>query len=603
MVKGYIVIILFLILPIVVSAQVPDSLYSTDTLAAPNPNEILDRILTNDEIQAIGQQLQLYLDDLTAANITSRSSPLHLSINSSIITHPDALGDPNYSTGSFHGSPEKISNRISVTTKDFEFYFVQSKDEGEPIFFDRIGAALSLRRGQQLFDDFRLSKLTLGDYSLNEGAGLIFSRGYPSYPSQQSAHNIFSADDGIKAYRSISSYRFFRGAAGELQYDDLRLSVFFSDRLIDASVDSSGITSLPFSNYHRTETELAKRNAARQTMHGAVLSYANFDTSDNGFSIGMAGYRMKFDNPVAMDSNTFHFYGQHHSMLSLFATSVTGNLEASGEYGRTISDMGTASAVAVTAQYDLSPVIRLTANYHNLAPRFYSPFGSTFGLYSDDAQNELGYYLGASYAASPYLSFFGFGIFGRNSYPAPEDGLYQRTFDSRIGAKLLLGKQSFEPQMQFLRQWKTDALLVDSLLELKLQPQLLWTYDISSTFKSKVQLKYCWLSNDNSTQQGYMIGIGARYVPIAQLTIGVGMSFYRTDTFNIRFYSSEPDLPNDASYALLYGNGSRYLLTCRYSIFRFLSVAGSISETLYSYPIGAEMAKKTTLGVQCNAGF
>jgi hypothetical protein len=100
-----------------------------------------------------------------------------------------------------------------------------------------------------------------------------------------------------------------------------------------------------------------------------------------------------------------------------------------------------------------------------------------------------------------------------------------------------------------------------------------------------------------------MIGIGARYVPIAQLTIGVGMSFYRTDTFNIRFYSSEPDLPNDASYALLYGNGSRYLLTCRYSISRLFSVAGSISESLYSYPIGTEMAKKTTIGIQCNAGF
>ena len=284
--------------PILALAQELDSLRGIDSLTftAPIEEDLIDQLIINTEAEPVVEQIQLYLDD-SIESFSNRVSPSRVSVRSRVVVNPEALDDPNYDNGTYRGSSIKTSNMLSAKTTDFEFYLIQSKDAGEPIFFDRIGAALSLRKSQRLSGDLKLSRLALADYSLNVGSGLILSRGYPNYPSKQSVRNNMISGEEIKPYHSTSSYRSFRGAASELQYRSLSLTMFFSDRLIDAAIDSNEITSLPASGYHRTAAELDKRNTARQTLNGGILSFENFDTSHNGFSAGIAAYRLKFDKP------------------------------------------------------------------------------------------------------------------------------------------------------------------------------------------------------------------------------------------------------------------------------------------------------------------
>ena len=203
------------------------------------------------------------------------SSPdLHIVFRSSVVLDPDAYKEAVYQSGSYEGSPVKTVSRFVAKNNDILFSLVEAKNPGEPLYFDHLTGCFALVHALPVTDDVSVSKLVLGDYSLSFGSGLLFTSGYGQISTKKVNLNAEPHSGGIQPYISSSSYRYFRGAASEVTSGIFSLSGFFSDRTIDATVSSTSdtITSLSTTGYHRTASELAKRNQAQSNVAGAHVS-------------------------------------------------------------------------------------------------------------------------------------------------------------------------------------------------------------------------------------------------------------------------------------------------------------------------------------------
>jgi hypothetical protein len=480
---------------------------------------------------------------------------------------------------------------ISVSSKDAELSIVEAKDPGEPLFFDHVVASLSTRRCVTL-GDVRLERFVLGSYSLSYANGLAFSNGHPQFPSATSADDPGVHGTGIRPYTSTSAYRYFNGIATTLGLGRFSLDLFASDRRVDATLVDDTITYVSQTGYHRTTTELGRRSDARQLSAGGGLRYRVRDTEGGALEIGVLGYSMHFDHTVLLsDTSEFKLGGSSLSMLSAFAKANTTWFSLTAEYAASYSSAFTAAAVAVTTSVKLTNDLRLSTNIHLLPPRFYSPFGGTFGLHSDDAQNERGYYLGAVWDATKQIRLVAYSITAFNSLLPYSNAPQSRSIETRIGATYRpTMSTSFDGQVRYLNA-PSGA---HSLLEYRLGVQ----QHLSHTMEFRLLGRYRLLSDSVGSRSGYALGFEMRYQRYPHLPISLLIEPFSTDDFSARVFSVEPDLPGAMPFVLLYEQGVRYKFVVGYDALRWIRAALAVGHTVVAYPADATMQHKTTVGAQ-----
>lgn len=348
----------------------------------PDESQIANEIFLKTTEDNFAEQLQFIADDLERMSLASSHS--RLLIRSRVVLDPEASEEDVYQSGSYRGSPVKTVSRIIAKNDDVLFSLTQAKAAGEPLFFDHLSGCFALRRSVAITEDVSLAKSVLGDYSLSFGNGLLFSNGYNLFPSREVNNNVVPRSNGIKPYISSSSFLYFRGAAAELHSGIFSVSGFFSDRMIDATIDSNTITSLYNSGYHRSASELERREQAQTKLSGGHISITPF--LDEGLlEIGATGYSLTYDKQVIKDSLSQGFSGKDHAMISAEIRTEFSFFSASGEYARMISDAGNANAFAASLLAAPLPFWEMSLNFRALAVNFISPFGGTFGINSQDA--------------------------------------------------------------------------------------------------------------------------------------------------------------------------------------------------------------------------
>lgn len=593
-------------------------------------SDLLDRIFSGSDPDVSAEQTQLYLDDLDHTlnipfhlrssdedllaiptitrldlvrikdeQMSKRSfvgnSPFHRSgwfeLRTRVTEDPGLISTPNYTNHYYHGSPLKISTMLSARTNDIELSLTQSKSPGEPIFFDHLVGALSLRKRVETgIPDIRLEQFCLGDYSLAYGSGLALGKGYPQFPSEGSVSNPVTYSDGIKLYRSTSSYRYFQGAAASLGSEHFTVDLFVSDRNIDAQIDSGAITSLPQTGLHRTATELDRRNAAQQTVTGTSIGYRSSDSTVSALKAGLTAYSMKYDHPIApADSSSGKFSGSQLTMASVYISAVTDPIEFDAEYAEEHSDEKYNGAFALTVIADPFERLRLTANYHHLPSTFYSPFGGTFSINTSSTQNENGFYAGFLLDVFAKLSVFG--------YAATSTALTQTTNSTEFRFGAIWSSRLTTADVQ----WRT--VTTSSSLFPRNEYLIDLVHHLSSSFEVSVKGQYRIQRDSSSSASGESLSLGTRYKPMTGVQIGLLVEPYHSDSFASRLFSVEPDLPGNLSLVQLYGSGIRYQLVCTYAPLTSVSLSGSFAETVYTYLAGAVQTQKTTLGIQCDVRF
>lgn len=182
------------------------------------------------------------------------------------------LGDPNHYYLKYKSRFDDL----------FSFGFAGEKDAGESVWnkeqkvFDFQSAFLQINN-VGLF-----KRICIGDYKANFGQGLVIGTS-SIIGKSNNVLNSLQRNRGIFPYTSIGESGFLRGGGATLEWKRLNTTLFYSHKKIDANLSSqSFITSFKTDGLHRTENELAKKEATSEKIFGSNISY-------NGERLKMGG--------------------------------------------------------------------------------------------------------------------------------------------------------------------------------------------------------------------------------------------------------------------------------------------------------------------------
>lgn len=189
-------------------------------------------------------------------------------------------------------------------TDNFRLGIVGAQDAGEPFFsgrnsmgYDFYSYYLSIRKLG------RLKALTLGRYKVKMGMGLLVNNDF-SIGKTTSMASFNKTGTAIRPHSSRSSGNYMQGGAATVRISPcLDLTAFVSYRYIDATLnnDDGSIATILKTGYHRTETEMKKKNNASQFAAGANLSFMK-----SHFVGGVSAYYTSLDKRLSPNTNSLY---------------------------------------------------------------------------------------------------------------------------------------------------------------------------------------------------------------------------------------------------------------------------------------------------------
>lgn len=128
----------------------------------------------------------------------------------------------------------------------------------------------------------RLKTMAVGQYKLRMGMGLVVNNDF-GFGKMMTLSSLGRSTNSMRANTSRSAAKYMQGAAATVSVGKgLDATAFVSYRPIDATLDTLGnIRTIVTSGYHRTTTELRKKNNAHETTVGG-----NIHWEGGGFHLG-----------------------------------------------------------------------------------------------------------------------------------------------------------------------------------------------------------------------------------------------------------------------------------------------------------------------------
>lgn len=282
-------------------------------------------------------------------------------------TFPCAEG---YADSSYLGSPYRFYIRYLYKYSDrVAFQLSADKDPGEafgggsnPSGFDYYGYYLML-------NDFGiLHRAIVGKYQLQFGQGLTLWSGFA--PWMLSSKPFWRYGQGIKPASALCEYGYLNGAAATLGVSrHTELTLFYSfvrrDATTNTALDSLGAAttyyqSLYNSGYHRSETEMAKKDLLGEHLAGGRLQYRR-----THLMAGATATWLTFENAIVPASyvyNTFAFAGQHIANAGMDVSYRYRRLLLFGEVASSWSD----STQAMMQRSDYLPIAAVVGTQLNI---------------------------------------------------------------------------------------------------------------------------------------------------------------------------------------------------------------------------------------------
>ncbi len=266
--------------------------------------------------------------------------------------------------------------------------FTVEQDAGEPYWNTRYQPYDYLSASIQLKDYGHLKNLIVGDYQVCFGQGLGIRQTYNLGKSAM-ATNIGVGEQGFKRYGSTNEFNFMRGIASSWQWRKTQLHAFYSNRMMDGTLQDDGsISSFYTTGYHRTTNEISKQNTFRQQVAGVSVN-----TRNHWCQVGLqtsASFLNNTINPKYYPYNHHYFREDKQWVSSLYYRMRLLKFNLFGEFA--LTDF---KSPAMLNGLTCTPVSKLSlAVLHRYIPPDYTAIlASSFGA-SSSVTNEHGFYLG-----------------------------------------------------------------------------------------------------------------------------------------------------------------------------------------------------------------
>ncbi len=520
----------------------------------------------------------------------------------------------------YYGNSDHYYTRLRYSYRtNISLGITGDKDAGEQFFkgaqkngFDFYSVHAFFKGGKYI------RAIALGDYQIQIGQGLNLWSGY-AFGKTADVTNIKKTANPLKPYTSVDETRFMRGAAVDVGYKSFSLTSFASVKKVDASVladslydDLEFVTSINLTGLHRTNSEIAKKNALTEKILGSNLRYRN-----RNFQFGVAGIFQGYDKDYSkaiQPYNQFDFRGKNMFALSADYSWVIKNFNFFGETSRSSYNGSWANLHGVL--FSLDSRASFSILYRNYQRGYQTLYNTGFSEGSN-TQNESGIYAGlklklsSAWTVNSYVDLFKF-PWMKYQVDAPSTGHEFMIQPSYKPNKQLEIYGRYREQLRQKNSRDSDGTVTQIEDVIQRNYRLNVSYAVSEFFTIKSRIEYVTINRKSNTpEKGLIISQDVLFKP-KNLPFDLALRYvlFDTDSYDTRIYSYE----NNALYVFAvpsyYYQGSRAYAMIRYSFLRHCDLWVRYGVFIYnnrsSIGSGAEEisgSKKSDVTVQLRVKF
>lgn len=513
--------------------------------------------------------------------------------------------DTRYDKTLYSGSPLKTYLRFGFESEhQSRGGILIQKDRGEISFNDHAVGYLEVR------SKTHQSRLILGNLMVKIGQGLIMWGPYGLKKGADPITPSIKKPNGISGYRSADEVNYRTGFAYEQDLAHLQLSVWFSYKKLDGSLNSEGqVNSWSKSGLHRTLTEIENQGSFREKQFGGRIQYA----TSVGY-IGLTGIRAEYVPEFARPIRpglAFKFTGSENSLISSDFNLSLGMCSFLGEIATS-----TNSGLSMTTSFVLEHKDwAISASLFRFHRNFFSPYGHHF--ISNMLRNLYGYYFGMIGTLSQHIVITSYYSQCRNPSPLSSISMPHTQQDLNFRLKFDVSK-FFDGYVQFRQRSKPTTVLSednDHIEQDQVQSNFRLELNGRPSRRLAVRSRFEW-SNISSTDllsrsikknydNGWILLLDAR-TKLLFLHLFFRLTKFHTDSYNSRIYIYEPDLFGIVSIPFFFGKGQRYSASVRCKLFSHLFISGKFIWTKYNrMPSLTKTGQRTNkhIGIQIDYCF
>lgn len=445
------------------------------------------------------------------------------------------------------------------------------KDAGEPFFskfnkkgYDYYGMYMLLK------DIGRLKALTLGNYKMSSGYGLVINTGTFSFSKLFETSIACRLGKGISKYSSTYENGYLRGIGATFRIGKKwELSTFYSFRKLDARVDSMCIRSFKNDGLHRVKGDIEKKNTVLNNLIGSDLLYKR-----KQLQVGLTVVYNRLNkmlNPEMKSYNEYYPRGKEFFNGSIYYKFHFHKFIFSGE---TAFDKGWRMATLNMISY--SPTVYTSFLLVNrfFDKRYQSLSASSSFSENTYLQNEIGWYCGMNtsmlggnlklYGYADIFRFFHYKYQVDKKNSIGSDVFFQTSYSpiNKLSVFIKYGYKSKEKNYTFPDKSKYVLTNVRN----RISGQVVYSPFEQCMLKTGAEYVRCGFVK-RQMSEGILLN-GTTKIHISPIKFFVYGAWFKTDNYDSRIYVYEPGLLYSFAMQSFYGKGSRVAAGIQYSIKR-----------------------------------
>jgi hypothetical protein len=488
-----------------------------------------------------------------------------------VIVNPDTLSH-------YDGSPQHFFVRYRYNHRNLlQWGLTADKDAGEPLVkqwkgFDFYSMHFFTRKLGLL------ESLALGDYTIQLGQGLLSWQGMAFNKSADLA-TVKRQSPVLRPYTGAGEYLFNRGAGIALHKKHVRATMFVSSRKLSATVsaDTSGvpvaIETVQLSGYHRTVSEMEKRNNIRLQRAGINCTW-----SSPGWNVGLSTEVYRYSLPLVASSDVYamhDFTGSQGRNYGLDYSYTYRNLQFFGEVAldAALHSAGVAGLLmSVDAAVDISLMYRrIQTGYTSLESNAFTEFSGSSG--------EQGMFAAVSMRPAGGWRIDGYADLFQSEWLRYRVNAPAKGSDFMLSVDWKPDKIS-ELSLRFKQESKPRNIEgpVGVIAVPVPQGRQSWRFQcnikVDNSLQWRNRVEYVRHRDGvGGTGQGFLQFTDLVYKPmLSKYSLVARVAYFDSDDYDSRLYAYENDVLYKYAVPAFSGKGWRYYVICDYQVAKKLTV-------------------------------
>lgn len=490
----------------------------------------------------------------------------------------------------FKGDPYGLQLRYNYRFGNIVSYGITAeKDAGEEFFTGTQKQGFDFYSAHFFYNGSKLVKsVALGDYQVQFGQGLTVWSSL-SFGKSANVMNIARQARGIFPSRGANEFQFLRGAATSLQIKDFTLTLFGSQKKVDANAVRDTFTdraveasSLLLGGYHRNEAELEDKRTLTERAAGGEILYRK-----NNLKIGFSGIYGTYSAAISADKKLYSIYYTSGKYFGNAGISYSYLYKNAYLFGETSHSLNGGSATVNGLLVSLHSRLDVGILYRNYSPKYNAVYSAAIGESSRNT-NEEGTYLSAAYKINRAWQLNAYADVFRLKWlryrvDAPSKGheylvnlIYKpsKKWDAQIRYRLQNKDINTRTEND-----KINTPVEGVLQQLRFQISVKTTANLS--LRSRAEFSQYQL-HSSAKEIGFLVFQDVDYqfnkIP---LSITVRYTFFDIESYNARIYTYENDVRFAYSVPALQDEGIRSYLLLQYRLKRRITLYGRIARTQF----------------------